>query len=423
MDAAFRQDFQMNKIASIPADVAATPLARIDVSVATRFADQTHWPWFDRLRAEDPVHYCADSDFGPYWSVTRWDDIMRVETTPQVFSSGLGIFIGDRFEDFAPRSFISVDEPLHSTWRKPVMPGVGGERLQELAAVIRVRVADILDNLPRNEEFDWVEKVSIELTTQMLATLFDFPWEDRHLLTYWSDIATATPQVGAEVVSHEERVRILMECVEYFTKLWNERAAAEPKFDFLSLLAHHPDTRGLKDEPLDLLGNLMLLIVGGNDTTRNSISGGLLALHQHQDQYNRLRRDWNLIPGMVSEIIRWQTPLAYMRRTALSDFELGGKTIRENDKVVMWYISANRDDAKFDNPYSFDITRKNSRSQMSFGFGIHRCMGKHVAEMQLRILWEEIMKRFPVIEVVGEPERVVSNFVMGISKLPVRIPG
>lgn len=405
------------------AEAAATPLSEIDVSRPEIFAANGHWPFFDRLRTEDPVHYLADSDFGPFWSITRWDDIMKVETNPKVFSSSDGIFMGDRPSDFAPRSFIGEDDPIHSKWRKPVMPGVGGKRLDELEALIRTRVVAILDDLPRDEEFDWVERVSIELTTQMLATLFDFPWEDRHLLTYWSDVTTATPLVGAAVMPHEERVRILTECVQYFTRLWVERADAEPAFDFVSLLAQHPDTEDLHQTPYDLLGNLMLLIVGGNDTTRNSISGGLLALNQNPAEYEKLRNDPALIPGMCAEIIRWQTPLAYMRRTCRSDFELGGKTIKAGDKVIMWYVSANRDDAKFDDPYEFIIDRKNARSHMSFGFGVHRCMGNHVAEMQLRILWEEIMARFPVIEVVGEPERVSSNFVMGFSKMMVRIPG
>ncbi len=405
------------------AEATATPLAKINVSRPEIFAANAHWPFFDRLRQEDPVHYLADSDFGPFWSITRWDDIMTVETNPKVFSSSDGIFMGDRAADFAPRSFIGEDDPIHSKWRKPVMPAVGGKRLDEIEALIRDRVVTILDDLPRDEEFDWVEKVSIELTTQMLATLFDFPWEDRHLLTYWSDVTTSTPLAGAEVMPHEERVAILTECVQYFTRLWLERADAEPAFDFVSLLAHHPDTEDLHKTPYDLLGNLMLLIVGGNDTTRNSISGGLLALHDNPGEYDKLRKDPSLIPGMCAEIIRWQTPLAYMRRTARSDFDLGGKTIKAGDKVIMWYVSANRDDAKFDDPYRFQIDRKNARSHMSFGFGVHRCMGNHVAEMQLKILWEEIMARFPVIEVVGEPERVSSNFVMGISKMMVRIPG
>ena len=405
------------------AEAAATPLAEIDVSRPEIFAANAHWPFFDRLRAEDPVHYLADSDFGPFWSITRWDDIMKVETNPKVFSSSDGIFMGDRPADFQPRSFIGEDDPLHSKWRKPVMPGVGGKRLDELETLIRQRVVAILDDLPRDEEFDWVERVSIELTTQMLATLFDFPWEDRHLLTYWSDVTTATPLVGAEVMPHEERVRILTECVQYFTKLWLERAKGAPALDFITLMAQNPDTEDLHETPRDLLGNLMLLIVGGNDTTRNSISGGLLALNQNPDEYGKLRADPTLIPGMCAEIIRYQTPLAYMRRTCREDFELNGKTIKAGDKVIMWYVSANRDDAKFDDPYEFLVDRKNARSHMSFGFGVHRCMGNHVAEMQLRILWEEILARFPKIEVVGEPERVSSNFVMGFSKMMVRIPG
>ncbi|MEL7470211.1 MAG: cytochrome P450 [Pseudomonadota bacterium] len=401
----------------------ATPLDQIDVSRSDRFAAQTHWPFFDRLRAEDPVHYLAHSDFGPFWSITKWQDVLKVETSHKVFSSFPTIIIGDPEDGFRLPNFIAADEPWHSQWRKPVMPGVGGERIAQIETLIRERVGLILDDLPRNEEFNWVDRVSVELTTQMLATLFDFPWEDRHLLTYWSDLATSTPMVGAAVMPEEERRKILFECADYFSKLWREREGKDPAFDFISLMAHHEDTKSLIDEQHKLLGNLILLIVGGNDTTRNSISGGLLALNDFPDQYDKLRADHTLIPNMVSEIIRWQTPLAHMRRKALSDFELGGKTIREGDKVVMWYISANRDDDKFEDPYEFDITRKNARNHISFGFGIHRCMGNHVAEMQLRILWEEIMKRFDRIEVVGDPVRVTSNFVMGIKELPVRIPG
>jgi len=403
------------------AEARDTPLEKFDVSRPERFRDQTHWPFFDRLRAEDPIHHCADSAFGPYWSVTRWADIMTVETTPEVFSSKLGILVGDAFEDFALNSFITSDEPRHSQWRKPVMPGVGGPRLAELETIVRAHAVDILDGLPRGEEFDWVSRVSVELTTRLLAALFDFPFEDRALLTHWSDVATNTPQVGAGTMPHEDRKRILMECAARFMALWDERRG-RPALDFLSLMANHPDTEGMRAEPFDLLGNLIILIVGGNDTTRNSISGGLLALHQNPDQFARLRDDPALLPGAVSEIIRWQTPIAYMRRTALSDFDLGGKTIREGDKVLMWYISANRDDAKFDDPYTFDIGRRNARAHMSFGFGIHRCMGNHVAEMQLNILWQEILARFPVIEVTGPPERATSNFVMGFSKMLVRIP-
>ena len=398
------------------------PLDRIHLGDAHRFETNTHWPFFDRLRREDPVHYCPDSEFGPYWSVMKWDDIVTAEVSHKALSSADGIIIGDRSTDFVPRSFITSDEPLHGTWRKPTMPAVGPERLQELQALVRERVGKILDDLPRNETFNWVELVSIELTTQMLATLFDFPFEDRRLLTFWSDTVTNTDQAGYASISADERQKILMECVAYFQELWKERAKAEPRMDFISLLAHHPDTKDLNNEPFDLLGNLMLLIVGGNDTTRNSISGGLNALNEFPDEYDKLRTGGEaMIPNMVSEIIRWQTPIAHMRRRAIGDCEIGGKHIKTGDKVVMWYVSGNRDETKFDDPYTFRIDRENARNHIAFGFGIHRCMGNRVAEMQLRILWEEIQKRFDRIEVVDEPKRTRSNFIMGFEDLPVRI--
>jgi cytochrome P450 len=278
----------------------------------------------------------------------------------------------------------------------------------------------VLDALPRNETFNFVDRVSIELTTQMLATLFDFPWEDRRKLTRWSDVATATPESGI-IESEEAGKQELMECAAYFTNLWNERVNKEPGNDLISMMAHADATRNM--EPMEYLGNVILLIVGGNDTTRNSISGGLLALNQNPKQYEKLRDNPALIPSMVPEIIRYQTPLAHMRRRALADYDLGGKTIRTGDKVVLWYVSGNRDDEAIENPNAFIIDRERPRQHLSFGFGIHRCVGNRLAEMQLRIVWEEILKRWDFVEVVGEPSRVLSNFVRGYDNLPVRIPG
>jgi cytochrome P450 len=210
---------------------------------------------------------------------------------------------------------------------------------------------------------------------------------------------------------------VLGQCLAYFTRLWNERVNAAPGNDLISMLAHSPSTRHM--DPKEFLGNIILLIVGGNDTTRNSISGGVLFLNQNPDQYRKLRENPQLIPGMVSEIIRYQTPLAHMRRTALVDTEIGGKTIRKGDKVIMWYASGNRDEESIETPERFIIDRARPRQHISFGFGIHRCVGNRLAEMQLRILWEEILKRGRTIEVVGEPERVPSNFVRGYASLPV----
>ena len=398
----------------------AVPLAGLDPSRADRFESGAHYEMFRRLRQESPVHYTADSQFGPYWSITRFHDIVAVDCDHETFSSNRDIVIGDQEEGFAPPMFIAMDPPKHDVQRKTASPAVAPARLQDLEKLIRQRVGVILDGLPRGETFNWVDRVSIELTTQMLATLFDFPWEDRHLLPYWSDVTTATEAVGV-AADMAEREKVLHECLAYFTRLWRERAAQPQKFDFISLLAHGEETKHMVDDPMELLGNLMLLIVGGNDTTRNSITGGLLALNQFPDQYAKLKADPSLVANMVPEIIRWQTPLAHMRRTAARDTEFQGQSIKKGDRVIMWYVSGNRDETVIDEPDRFIIDRDRSRHHLSFGFGIHRCMGNRVAELQLKILWEEILNRFEHIEVVGEPVRVTSNFVQGYTHLPVRI--
>ena len=344
---------------------------------------------------------------------------MTVDTNHGVFSSEPAITIAEPDDDFQLPMFIAMDPPKHDAQRKVVSPIVSPHaNLAELEGIIRERAQKIFNELPIGETFDWVDRVSIELTTQMLATLFDFPWEDRRKLTRWSDVATAAEDVGI-VDSKEARQAELMECAAYFTRLWNERVNAEPGRDLISMMAHADATRDM--QPMEYLGNLILLIVGGNDTTRNSITGGVLALNQNPDQYQKLRDNPALIPSMVSEIIRWQTPLAHMRRNALQDFELGGKTIKKGDKVIMWYVSGNRDETVIENPDAFIIDRERPRQHMSFGFGIHRCVGNRLAEMQLRIVWEEILKRWHKIEVVGEPKRVPSAFVKGYETLPVRI--
>ena len=395
------------------------PLETFDVSKAELFEQDLHWEYFRRLRKEAPVHFCPDSLVGPYWSVTKYNDIVAVDTNHKVFSSQPSIGIGDPSDGIYPPMFIAMDPPIHDIQRKAAQPAVAPGQLAELEGLIRTRVVNILESLPMGERFNWVDKVSIELTTQMLATLFDFPFEDRHKLPFWSDVSTTTDAVGIVGADMEWRMKHLTECVQYFSRLWMERAAAPPKMDFISLLAHNPDTAGMINNPMELMGNLMLLIVGGNDTTRNSISGGVYFLNQFPAEYAKLKADRSLIPNMVSEIIRYQTPLPHMRRKALEDIEFGGQRIRKGDKVVMWYVSGNRDEEVIERPDEFLIDRPNARRHISFGFGIHRCMGNRVAEMQLRILWEEILKRFDRIEVVGPPKRVHSNFVRGYEELPV----
>jgi cytochrome P450 len=400
------------------------PLEQFDPGDPELFKTDTFWPYFDRLRREDPVHYCKDSIFGPYWSITKYNDIMDVETNHAVFSSASslgGITIRDVAPDLRRESFIAMDQPRHSAQRKTVAPMFTPTHLDQLAISIRKRSAECLDHLPKAEVFDWVDQVSIELTTQMLAVLFDFPWQDRRKLTRWSDVATTLPGPGGCVATEDERQAELLECAMVFKRLWDERINQEPKSDLLSMMAHSEATRDM--DPRNFLGNLILLIVGGNDTTRNTLSGSIYALSKNPDQYKKLRENPDLIDSFVPEVIRWQTPLAHMRRTALADIEFRGKQIKKGDKVVMWYVSGNRDEDVIDRPYEFIIDRARPRTHVSFGFGIHRCVGIRLAELQLKIIWEEILKRFDNIEVVGEPKRVYSSFVKGYETLPVRIAG
>ncbi|MFT6052582.1 MAG: cytochrome P450 [Halioglobus sp.] len=406
-------------------DPYSVPIADINVIDGRLFEEDLHWEHFRRLREEDPVHFNEVPGIGRYWSITKFKDIMYVDTHHDLFSSRHGIALGPSIDaapsskDLAFSNFIAMDPPKHDLQRATVNGVVAPVNLAKLEPIIRQRVCTILDSLPVGETFDWVDLVSIELTTQMLATLFDFPFEDRRKLTRWSDVATAPPGTGI-VDSLEQRNTELLECLAYFTKLWNERAAQEtPGSDLVSMLVHGKDTKDMP--PHELLGNLLLLIVGGNDTTRNSISAGVMALNENPGEYDKLRADPSLIPNMVSEIIRWQTPLPYMRRTANEDVEIRGKKIKAGDQLLMWYVSGNRDSDVIDKPDDFIIDRAKARHHLSFGFGIHRCMGNRLAEMQLRIVWEEILTRFSKVEVVGKPQRLRSSFVRGITELPVRV--
>jgi len=398
------------------------PLDKIDVAQAELFEHGAHWAYFERLRREDPVHYCANSEYGPYWSVTKFNDIGYVDRHNKIFSSEPTITISEPSEEVPFQSFIQMDPPKHDVQRAAVQGTVAPRNLASLESTIRGWAGDILDDLPVGETFDWVPRVSVDLTAQMLATLFDVPFEDRLKLTYWSDIAAGAPQLaGSNFVTDEVRAQGLAECAEYFTRLWHERVNGPPANDIISMLAHGEGTSDMVSKPIEFLGNLILLLVGGNDTTRNSISAGVHALNQFPDQYQKLRDDVSLIPNMVSEIIRWQTPVSSMTRRVKEDTELGGKQIRKGDKVVMWFISGNRDEEVIRDPNQFIIDRENARHHLSFGFGVHRCMGNRLAEMQLRIVWEEISKRFHKIEVVGEPVRTRSNMIHGYRELPVRV--
>lgn len=408
-------------------DVSTLALQDIDVSNPFLYRQGLWRSYFKRLRDECPVHFQKHSPFGPFWSITRYEDILFVDTRHDLFSAEPIISIGPQPEGLEIETFIAMDPPKHDAQRQAVQGVVAPKNLAQMEALIRSRTADVLDHLPVDEPFDWVQRVSVELTARMLATLFDFPFEQRHKLAYWSDVASGAPESTGGNANSDEFFKAAADMAQQMSSLWREKearkaAGEETGFDLISLLLANEDTRDMINRPMEFMGNMVLLIIGGNDTTRNSMTGGVLALNQFPEQFTKLKQNLELIPNMVSEIIRWQTPLAYMRRVAKQDVTLNGQTIKQGDKVVMWYASGNRDERAFEqDPDQFIIDRKNVRKHLSFGFGVHRCMGNRLAELQLRILWEEILKRFDRIEVLAEPEYVQSNFVRGYSAMTVKL--
>ncbi|MDQ0249796.1 cytochrome P450 [Sphingomonas kyeonggiensis] len=400
-----------------PGTPAVDPL---DVSRPELYRDDTWHAPFRELRARGGIHYHENTAFGPFWSIATYKPLVQVESLPEIFSSEAGgITIADIAEgDIKMPMFIAMDRPKHTDQRRTVAPAFTPSEMVRMSDNIRMRTAEILDSLPVGEEFDWVDRVSIELTTQMLALLFDFPWEERRKLTYWSDWA-GDIEIAKDPVRKEERRQILFECAAYFGNLWQGKLGKEPRPDLISMMIHS-DAMSHMDQ-MEFLGNLILLIVGGNDTTRNSMSAYAWGLNQFPDERAKLEADPGLIHNATQEIIRWQTPLAHMRRTATQDTELDGHKIREGDKLGLWYISANRDESVFQDADRIIVDRENARRHLAFGHGIHRCVGARLAELQIGVLMEEMAKRRLRVNVLAEPERVAACFVHGYKKMAVEL--
>ena len=400
-----------------------------DVSRSDIYAEDRWQPIFAEMRAKAPVNQVKDTPYGTYWNVTTVKTIQHVESLPELYSSSWdrgGITIGDPPADIDPERlaerrlpmFIAMDRPEHTGQRRTVAPAFTPGEIEKMSAEVRMRTAAVLDSLPIGEQFDWVDKVSIELTTGMLAILFGFPWEDRRLLTFWSDWA-GDVELGLARGLEDTRFEILNEMAHYFSRLWMERMGAAPGRDLISMMIHSDAMNHMS--PQEFMGNLVLLIVGGNDTTRNTMSGIVQGLDQFPDQRAIFENDPSVIPNAVQECIRYVTPLAHMRRTAIEDADLFGNQVKKGDKLILWYLSANRDETVFVNPDQLDITRENARRHLSFGYGIHRCVGARLAELQLKILLEEMHARRMRVNVTGKVERVRANFVHGFRKLSVTL--
>jgi cytochrome P450 len=397
-----------------------TALTPYDVSDAALYVEDRWRAPFAELRRTMPVSFRPESPYGPYWSVVTHDLIQQVEGQPEIFSSSYtfgGITIGDPIELEFP-NFIAMDAPRHTAQRKVVQPSFNPSEMARRDLEIAQRTRELFDALPVGETFDWVERVSIPLTIGMLCILFDFPWEERHDLKRWSDFAS---NVSPE--RSEERRAIFLEqmfqMLTRFDQLLEEKRALPPADDLLSRVIHSEAMGNMS--AMERIANIALLIVGGNDTTRNSMSGFVEACALYPTELDKLRADPSLIPNAAQEIIRWQSPVTHMRRTCTQDVELAGQKLAKGDKIVLWYISGNRDEALFDDADRFDVTRKNARRHIGFGYGVHRCVGARLAELQLASLIGEIVARNIRIDMAEPPTRLSSCFLHGFTEMPVRI--
>lgn len=391
----------------------------LDLTDPDLFRDDRHEAVFDRLRKDEPVYFQRPRDGAPgFWNLTRYDDVLAADTNHGMFSAEGSMFVDDIPDDFFVSMFLAMDPPRHTLYRDALRPAFTSEHIRSMEDAIRRRTCETLDALPFGETFDWVERVSLDLTAHVLATLFEFPSERRLKLTEWSDLAVLKSHRDGVAIDWSSRKSSFMDCLQEFSAI---RAARRDRggVDLVTLLASSHGDRPLK--PSEFIGNLLMLMFAGSDTTRNSISGSVVAFDRFPEQRELLRSDASLLPRAMQEIFRWQSPVAYMRRTAVRDVELAGKRIKARDRVVLWFAAGNRDPARFERPHVIDITRANASKHMAFGYGVHRCLGLRLAEMQMRVLWEELFDRYERIELVGPPEHVRSTFIKGYSRIPVKL--
>jgi cytochrome P450 len=391
----------------------------LDVSNADTFADGFPHDFFRTLRREAPVAWHEGDVFGGpgYWILSRYDDIRYVSKNPRLFVSGQGNQIEQRpqSEMDTLRSMIAMDPPDHPRYRKLVSSGFTPSATARLEPKTRTRVRAILDAVADKGECDFVTDVAAELPLQVIADLLGVPQDDRHQLFDWSNklLGSEDPEYGNDMAV---TMAAGLEMMQYAYKL-SQMKIADPGDDLVSSLMT-VEVDGEKLGMLEYGSFFLLLAIAGNETTRNLISHGLLLLLDHPEQHRRLCEDPSLLPSAIEEMLRYRPPVMYFRRTATEDTEIRGVPIRAGDKLTLWYPSANRDEDVFPDADVFDITR-HPNEHVAFGHGQHFCLGSHLARMEIRVMFEELLRRLPDIALAGEVRTLRSHFIDGIKSIPI----
>jgi cholest-4-en-3-one 26-monooxygenase len=395
-------------------------LPTIDLYDRSRYVEGVPHEWFEALRRESPVHW-HEEPLGPgFWAVTRYDDVVEVNREWQRFSSNRG---GTLIDDLDPAALaqqqlmmLNMDPPLHTRYRLLINKGFTPRMVAKLEAAMATRSRAIVDSICEQGTCDFVTDVAAELPLQVIADILGVPQEDRHLVFDWSNrlVGAADPEYQA---GEEHAMNAAMELYAYAHDLAARRRES-PRDDIVSILLRaEVEDHTLSELELDMF--FLLLSVAGNETTRNGIAHGMLALIEHPGERQRLIDDPSLIAPGVEEMLRWGTPVMHFRRTAACDTSIGGHPVAEGDKVVIWYISANRDDAVFADPYRFDVSRDPNPHVSFGGGGPHFCLGANLARMEMNIMFAELLRRLPDMELAGPVQRLQSNFINGIKHLPV----